>query len=314
MKNELHYITDEDILTAINTVLYNNDYITKEVYLKCSKPKYITELPFDLRTNDPDLLNERLIAIEDALSSRESILKDADSRISKKIKENERLGKRVEKSIDTMEKAQDKIAEESDKIVNSVNKTDFEDKIDKWNDDSFEGDMDYFKNNLSMNFDTFRKAHNNFFEKDLTETSMEDYEQAFQDYMDSATTFKQGIEIGYEEGIFNKSDVKNSDCSANIKRIQTNIDKYKKEGEKITNDVETIENNQQDIDYVTKQSTGVSKEIDILLDEYEKTHNLYVENGGKPRSTPNPQMIVNDGAKAGDSFTFLPPNYNKYMV
>lgn len=317
-KNEdkLNLITTEDILQAINTVLYNHDLIDKEFYLKCGKPKYITSLPGDLRTNDPELLSQRLDAIETEILNREKILSDAESRINKYEKENTRLGKRVEKSISAMEKAKDNIASESDKIVKNIDKSNYEDKINNWSDDSIDDNGAYIKNNTMIAFNNFRKAHNEFFGKDIEGSNVDDYESSFNDYTQASDTFHQAVSLVYDEGynMFTKGDVKNSDCSPNFKRISSSIDKYKSEGKKVTEDVQKAESNQQEIDYITKQSKGVDKEIDILMDEFEATHSKYMANGGYERPTPNPQMMVVEGARMGDTFTSLPPNYDKYMV
>ena len=304
----------EEYRRLIVDSLYEQGLISERLYEKCKKPSYIANLPGDLRSNDTDLLRERLDRIDEELTKRENILQKAETRINRKLKDNEKLSKRIEKNMDTMDTAMDKIADESDKIVKSVNKTPFEDKIKKWDSDSFDGDVKYFKNNLLINFKNFREAHNKFFSMELTESNINEYEAAFEKYIDASTAFKSGIELGYDAGIFTKGDIKNSDISANIKRIQSNINKYKKSGKQNSSDVESMGNNQKDIDYVLSQSKGVNKEIDNLLDEYMNTHNKYVDNGGSPRPEPNPQMILNLGAKDGDSFTFLPPNYNKYIV
>jgi hypothetical protein len=116
--------------------------------------------------------------------------------------------------------------------------------------------------------------------------------------------------------LINKSDLGKSDISKNINRIEKNIGKYEKNGVKISKDVQGINDNQIDIDYITTQSNSVSKEMDILLDEFEKTNNKYMEHSNSPRNiiVPNPQTIINIGAKEGDNFTFLPNNYESYMI
>lgn len=299
-------ISEEDILEAINTVLYNNDYITKEVYLKCGKPKYISSLPGDLRSNDPQELKVRLDAIEDEISARETILKNASTRINRKLKDSERLSKRVDKNMEAMNKAQDNIASESDKIVKNIEE--LEDKIKN-------SDMEKsLKDEALDRIKILKKTHNNFFNIELTSDNVTEYRGEL-GTLDAKNTSLHNILLDLYNGkLITKSDMNKGDISKNIKAIDKNITKYEDTGKKVTGDVESIQGNQQDIDYITSQSKGVSKEIDVLLDEFEKTHNKYVENGGSKRSTPNPQMILDSDAKTGDSFTFLPTDYDKYMV
>ena len=313
--DKLNLISLEDISTAINTVLYNHDLISKDIYLKCSKPKYISDLPGDLRSNDPNELSLRLDAIEEAIGNRESILQDAEKRINAKTKDNERLAKRVDKNIEKMDKAMDNIADESDKIVNKINKIDFESKMNNWKNEDIEDGGETIKNRALDVFTDFKQSHNNFFSMDLTDATTGEYDGAFDNYVGNGNEFHVLVrDLSNEEGIFTKGDVKNADISPNTKRIGKNIENWKKSGKSVTEDVESIENNNQDINYIITQNKGVNKEIDILLDEYERTYNQYTANGGGKRETPNPQMLLDSDAKSGDSFTFLPTDYDKYMV
>ena len=217
--------------------LFEHELITEELYIKCSKP-YITGLPGDLRSTDEDLLSERLDAIEEEITRREDIVKRADYRIGVKTRDSERLAKRVEKSIANMDKAVDKIVDESDKIVKSVSKTDFEGKIKDLDSDD--------KKDLTDAFKEFRKAHNNFFSMDLTGENIKEYQGALDDYVEVADNFNKFLK---SNSSFTKADIKNADISANVKRIKSNISKYEKEGNKISKDVQSISDNQRDIDY-----------------------------------------------------------------
>ena len=171
--------------------LYEHDLISEELYVKCSKP-YITSLPGDLRSTDEELLSDRLDAIEDEITRRENIVKNADNRIGVKSRDSERLAKRVEKSMANMDKAWGKIVDESDKIVKSVSKTDFEKKINDLDSDD--------KKDLSDGFKEFRKAHNNFFSMDLTGENIDDYRKALDEYVKVASDFNKLLKDngGYE--------------------------------------------------------------------------------------------------------------------
>ena len=63
--------------------LYDNGVIDELLYEKCSKPSYIQDLPYDLRTTDVDKLNERKSAVEEKIDEIEKNIgkleKDKDS-------------------------------------------------------------------------------------------------------------------------------------------------------------------------------------------------------------------------------------------
>lgn len=298
-------LSESDYKNIIAEVLFNTDLISKEIYLKCSTPKYIQDLPGDLRSHDPDLLYERLNAIDDELTRREDILKKAEYRIGVKTRDSERLSKRVEKNIASADKSIDSINGESDKIVKNIDKVG--DKINKIDDSEV-------KDNLNNALDKLKKAHNSFFEMDLTGDNIKQYKKAFEDYSKMAKNFADSVKDA--SSYFNKTDLKNSDINANLKRIDKGINNFEKSGKNVTSDVQKISDNQKDIDYIVKESDSVSKSIDILLDEFAKTNNAYMDNSNAPEkvSTPNPQTILNIGAKEGDNFTLLPDNYASYMI
>lgn len=299
----------EDIKNIIADSLYYNNLIGKELYLKCSKPKYIQSLPGDLRTTDANVLSDRLDAIEDELSRREEILRKAEYRIGVKTRDSERLSKRVEKNIANMDKAVENINGESDKIVKGI--TALEDKLGKIDfEDKSLGDR------VDKSLKRFKDAHNKLFDQDLTGENFGEYKRLVEDYKvagDGLHSLLQGL---YDDKLINKSDLGKSDISKNIIRIEKNLDKFENGGNNISRDVQSVSDNQVDIDYITSESNNVSKEIEILLDEFESTHNKYMENSNSPRNVtvPNPQMILNIGAKGGDNFTLLPNNYEVYML
>ena len=300
-------LSESDYKSIIAEVLFNSDVISKEIYLKCSKPKYIQNLPGDLRSHDPDLLYERLNAIDDELTRREDILKKAEYRIGVKTRDSERLSKRVEKNIASADKSVDSINGESNKIVKNIDKVG--DKINKIDDSEV-------KDNLNNALDKLKKAHNAFFEMDLTGDNIKQYKKAFEDYSKEADNFNTMVKDAFNDGYFNKTDLKNSDINANLKRIDKGINNFEKCGKNVASDVQKISDNQKDIDYIVKESDSVSKSIDILLDEFAKTNNAYMDSSNAPEkvSTPNPQLILNIGAKEGDNFTLLPDNYASYMI
>ena len=295
----------DDYKQIILDALKNEEIISEELYEKCKKPQYIQDLTGDLRSNDPDILYERLNEIDEKLNEREDILKKAEYRIGVKTRDSERLSKRIEKSIASSDKALDSINSESDKIVNNISKV--EDKINKISDDDV-------KKELKNALDKLKKAHNNFYDMDLTGDNISQYRKAFDEYSKASSDFNSAVNGASD--FFNKTDLKNSDSSANLKRILKGIDNFEKNGQKVTNDVQKIADNQRDIDYIVKESESVSKAMDVLLDEFEKTHNVYMDSTKAPKKvvTPNPQMILNIGAKEGDNFSFLPSNYESYMT
>lgn len=297
----------DDYKNRIAEVLFNHDLISKEVYLKCSKPEYIQDLPYDLRSNDPDELYDRLMAIDDELNQREDILKKAEYRIGVKTRDSERLAKRIEKNIEKADKAIDNINSESDKIVKNIGKV--EDKINKISDDNV-------KKELTDALDDLKKAHNNFYDMELTGDNLSDYKKAFDDYSKASSNFNAMVKDAFNDGHFNKTDVKNSDSSANLKRIDKGITNFEKSGKDVSSDVQGISDNQRDIDYIMDESNGVSKSMDILLDEFVKTNNAYVDSTKTPKkiSAPNPQMMLNVSSKEGDNFSLLPSNYEVYLV
>lgn len=96
VKNNL--LNEGDIKEIINDSLYNNGLISQEIYEKCGKPKYISELPYDLRTNDVDKLNERLSEIEKRLKNNKKDIKDFESQIKKQERDKEKFQKKYDKA------------------------------------------------------------------------------------------------------------------------------------------------------------------------------------------------------------------------
>lgn len=70
-------IDKDRIYQDIAEALYNKGIINQEVYHKCTKP-YITILPYDLRTNDSDKLQERKTEIEKQIDEINLQLKQVD--------------------------------------------------------------------------------------------------------------------------------------------------------------------------------------------------------------------------------------------
>lgn len=298
-----------EIKQIIADTLYDADVIDKELYLKCGKPKYISDLPGDLRSNDADELDDRLNNISDELDKREEILKRAEYRIGVKNRDTERLGKRIEKTISAMDKSVDNINSESDKIVKGIdkldaklNKIDIEDKS--------------LKDSIDSSLKSFKDAHNKLFDKDLSGSNIKEYRGLVSDYEKKGSDLNNILKDALDSKLINKTEFNASDISKNIARINKNIDKYEENGKKVTEDVRSAEDNQKDIEYITNQSKHVVKEMDILMDEFERTNNRYadVSKGSNKREAPNPQMILEVGAKKGDTFTLLPDNYASYMV
>lgn len=91
-------LDENDIKEIIINSLYDKNIITKELHEKCGKPKVISDLPHDLRTNDVDKLNERKDAINDKIQSIENDIKEYESVLSEETKEFnndiERLGRK----------------------------------------------------------------------------------------------------------------------------------------------------------------------------------------------------------------------------
>lgn len=293
----------------IADVLYENDLIDKELYLKCGNPKYISDLPGNLNTTDGDVLFERLGVIDDELNKREEILKRAEYRIGVKTRDSERLGRRIDKTMTTMDKSVESINSESDKVVKNISA--LEEKLGK-----VEFTDKDLGSKISKSLKDFKKIHNNLFDDDLSGENIKDYKKLVEDYGKAGDSLNNLLKTAYEGKFINKSDMNKSDISKNINRINKQIDKYEKNGGKISKDVQSIEDNQRDIDYIVSQSSNVSKEMDILLDNFEKTYNKYVDATETPKKieSPNPQMMINIGNKQGDNFTLLPNNYWKYMV
>lgn len=299
----------EDIKEIVMSTLYTRGIISKEYYLKCASPKYIQGLPGDLRTNDTDVLYERLEAIDDELTRREDILKKAEYRIGVKTRDSERLAKRVDKTIEAMDKAVSNIDSESDKIVKGING--LEDKLDK-----VEFEDSSLKKNIDNALKDFKESHNRLFDKDLTGNNLKEYKELVETYSNAGIKLHNILKEAYDNKLINKSDLGKADISKNITRIDKNIKKYEDNGVKINKDVQKIGDNQVDIDYITNESNAISKEMDILMDEFEKTNNKYMENSSSPQRdlSPNPQMIINLSSRDGDNFTFLPNNYESYMI
>ena len=97
---------EEDYKQLIAESLYDNNIINKDIYLKCSKPKYIQSLPGDLRTNDSELLSNRL----DAIQKEEDKL---DKEYAKKYNE-------YEKFKEDRKVLSDEILDYSESILDSV--------------------------------------------------------------------------------------------------------------------------------------------------------------------------------------------------
>jgi len=242
---------------------------------KCSRPDYITGLPGDLRTTDIDILEERFEALDDELYRREDILKKAEYRIGVKTRDTERLQKRIDKHNEKIEKAENSIAGESDKIFKNISK--LEDKVKKIDDDT---------SSVESALDRFKKAHNNFFTKDLTKDNSQGYTDALNRLSEAGDNLQNVLKTGFDNGLFNKTDLKAGDISSNINRIQKNIDKVVKAYNDIDKDRQKINDNLNDIDYIVRESKTVQREVDILNDDYDKSLQLYLELGGNKDMKP----------------------------
>ena len=90
-------INKEYIIEIVNDIFY--DYIKKQENInkentnlitveeeKCSAPDYIQNLPGDLRTNDPNILNERINEIDNRINKYNKELEDLNQNINRRQK------------------------------------------------------------------------------------------------------------------------------------------------------------------------------------------------------------------------------------
>lgn len=124
------------IKNLIINSLYSKNLIDEELYLKC-KPKYIRDLPFDLRTNDPEKLGIRREAIRDRIRELRREIDDKESRIKLRGWYRQNPKDKLNEIIET--------GESSFKKMNSI------DII--WDDfpDVSEYTKEYFMNNIPEN-------------------------------------------------------------------------------------------------------------------------------------------------------------------
>lgn len=106
-KNNL--LNKDDIKDLINDALFNKGIISEEVYLKCGKPKYISDLPGDLRSTNIEVLDERLDSIQ-------KLQEDAFNEFEEKYSE-------YEKAFADEKESRDKIlqvGEDMEEVINAV--------------------------------------------------------------------------------------------------------------------------------------------------------------------------------------------------
>ena len=263
----------KDYSDLIAQILFDKGIIDKDVYLKCSTPSYIADLSGDLRTTDIDVLEERMNEIEDEILRREDILAKAEYRIGVKKRDIDRLVKRLDKHNEKMDKATDSINGESDKIVKGIDK--LEKKLDKINfDDKSLADT------VQSRLDKFKKAHNDFFEMELTGKNTTGYKSALDTLKARSTDLHNILTDLFNGGMIGKGDLNNGDISKNIDRISKNIDKFVKAGNDYNKDSQKIQDNIVDVNYIAQESVTVENEIMVLNDNYDKTLTQYLDNGG----------------------------------
>ncbi len=259
-------LSESDYRDLIIDALFNSELIDRTLYLKCNQA--VTDLPYDLRTTDIDELKERMDTIDEEINTRDTILQDAEYRMGVKQRDIERLEKRISKSQERIDKAIDSINSESDKIVKGIEK--LETKISKLED----------TDNIESAIDRFKKAHNNFFDMDLTPNNIKSYQSALEDYKNASDNLNKVLKTAFDEGLINKTDLNNGDISKNIARIDKNINTFSKNNDDMAKDGQKIKDNFNDIDYIARQSKTVVTSRDALSDEYDRTLQVYLDNGG----------------------------------
>ena len=265
-------LTKEEIEELILSSLYSHDLISKDFYLKCANPSYISELPGNLNTRDSTVLEERLDEIEEKMDYREEILRKADYRLGVKERDRARIEKRLEKNKDTIDKSKGNIADESDKIVKNITK--LEDKLGKVDDET---------GHIESVLKRFKTAHNNFFDLEKSRDNGKTYQNALDDYMQVHDELKTVLESAYNDGLIPKTILGSANCDANFKRINSNMDKIDKAHDKIDKDLVKLEDNGKDIAYIVEESNTVMKEWDILNDAYLDTLEIYQNETGVHR-------------------------------
>lgn len=106
-RNTEYYLkkkTEEDIILEEDLEVNNIEKIEEEKVEKCGKPKYISELPGDLRTNDVDTLERRVSAIDDEIANVHEEIKKQKKDLKKQEKELSSLESRVEFRENFMDK------------------------------------------------------------------------------------------------------------------------------------------------------------------------------------------------------------------
>lgn len=269
-----------DYKDIIINSLFENGLVNRRIYLKCHPD--ISELPYDLRTSNVDELMERMDAIETEINKRDEILSDAEYRIGVKQRDIDRLSKRMAKQANTMEKAVDNINKESDKIVKSITK--LEDKLEKL--DLSNSSDESLRDSLVSRLDKLKKAHNNFFNMDLTPNNITTYKNEL------STLEARGVDLHNilvdmnNGGLITKTDLNNGDISSNINRINKNIATYSKNNDSMKKDGQRVNDDFTDIDYITRESKTVITSRDALNEEYDETLTHYLDLGGDKSVKP----------------------------
>ena len=277
----------------IADALFESGLISKELYIKCNP--VLNDLPGDLSSIDG--LKERMDYMDSELADREKILDDAEYRLGVKQRDIDRISKRMVKHYAKMEKAQENIDKESDKIVKDIDKLDTKLKsldLSDPNDKSL-------KDSINSRLDKFKKAHNNFFDKDMTPNNLTGYESDL-DTLDARGTDLHNILVDlYNGGMINKTDLNRGDISKNIDRIRKNITNFRKASEDYVKDGQRIDDNFQDMDYIIKESKKIENQMNALDEEYDHVLQTYLDKGGD--TAPKPGWNRNGVGTRVDEFT-----------
>lgn len=255
-----------DYKDLIIDALFNSEIIDRSLYLKCNQA--VSDLPYDLRTTDIDELKERMDTIDEEINTRDKILQDAEYRMGVKQRDIERLEKRISKSQERIDKAIDSINSESDKIVKGIDK--LENKLSKTD----------TTDNIESAIDRLKKAHNRFFDMDLTPDNIKSYQSALEDYKKASDNLNNVLKTAFDNGLISKTDLNNGDISKNIARIEKNISTFSKNNDSMIVDGQKINDNFKDIDYIARESKTVITSRDALDEEYDRTLQVYLDNGG----------------------------------
>ena len=235
--------------------------------------------------------------MDSELADREKILDDAEYRLGVKQRDIDRISKRMVKHYAKMEKAQENIDKESDKIVKDIDKLDKKLKsldLSDSNDKSL-------KDSINSRLDNFKKAHNNFFDKDMTPNNLTGYESDL-DTLDARGTDLHNILVDlYNGGMITKTDLNRGDISKNIDRIRKNITNFRKASEDYVKDGQKIDDNFQDMDYIIKESKKIENQMNALDEEYDHVLQTYLDKGGD--TAPKPGWNRNGVGTRVDEFT-----------